>query len=173
MRRSTIALMIKQSYKFRIYPNKDQEIQLRKTIGCCRYIYNWGLELRSESYKRNKTRIGFSETSRAMTILKKDSETKWLNDVSAVALQQSLRNLNWSFENFFQKRSDHPKFKKRKTGGSVRFVGEGFSVRGDEFKANRVKKPIKVIWSRELPSKPSSCTISQNPSGQGFVSFVC
>lgn len=165
--------MEKRGYKYRIYPDQDQEVVLKKTLGCCRFVYNKTLELRSNSYKNEKKSVGYLASSKALTQLKKHPEMKWLNDVSSVSLQQSVRNANVAFECFFKKTSKYPRYKKRKNGGSARFVGEGFSMGKRGFKVNRVDGPIKVTWSRKLPSKPSSCTISQNPSGQWFVSFVC
>lgn len=163
--------MTKKRYKFRIYPNKEQEIQLKKTIGCCRYIYNWALNLKSDTYKKDKIRISYLGISKKFTKIK--SEIEWLNEVSHVALQQSLRNLDSSFESFFKKRSRYPKFKKRKNGGSARFVGKAFRLKNSLFYIAKIKTPIKVAWSRGLPSIPSSCVITQNPSGQWFVGFVC
>ncbi len=165
--------MIKRGYKFRIYPNKEQEIQLKKTFGCCRYVYNWALNLKSESYKKNKVNVSRAETGRQLTQLKTRLESKWLQEVSSVALQQAVRNLEEAYSRFFKGLSRYPKFKKKKSGQSARFVGSGFSLKGGKFKINRIKSPIKVVWSRELPSKPSSCIVSQNPSGQWHVSFIC
>lgn len=165
--------MNRRSYKFRIYPTKTQEEILRKTIGSCRFIYNHALATKSEAYKTDKTKISYVQMSAAMTQMRKNAETKWLNEISHVALQQSLRNLESAYANFFKNRSRYPKFKRKSKGGSARFVGTGFSLKNNCFKVNRIKTPINVIWSRELPSKPSSCTISLNPSGQWFASFVC
>lgn len=164
--------MSKRRYKFRIYPNPEQEIILKKTIGCCRFVYNNGLALRKESFKEGE-KINYKESSAAMTRLKKQPETKWLNEVSSVALQQSIRDLDFSFVNFFEKRSLYPKFKLRKRGGQIRFARKGFRINGESFYVAKIADQIKIIWSRELPSEPSSCTVTQNPSGQWFVSFVC
>lgn len=160
-------------YKFRIYPNKEQEVVLNKTIGCCRYIYNWGLNLVSEAYKKDKTNIGYSKTSAMMTLLKKEPELIWLNDVSSVALQQSLRNLERARSRFFKKIAKYPKFKSKRNDRSFRLVGEGFRIKRGLFYINKIESPIKVAWSREFPSKPSSCSILKTPSGQWFVNFIC
>lgn len=144
---------------------------MRKTIGACRFVYNNALALKSDAYKADKTRISYIQTSAALTDLKR--KTEWLNEISSVALQQSLRNLDVAFSRFFKKKSRYPKFKKRKNGGSARFVKTGFRVKGESLHIGRIKGAIKTVWSRSLPSEPSSCTISQNPSGQWFVSFLC
>lgn len=165
--------MIYRSYRFRIYPTKSQEEILKKTIGCCRYIYNWNLELRKESYKKDKTKVSYKKSSALMTQLRKTSGTEWLKDVSFAALQQSLLNVNTAYSRFFNGITRYPKFKKRKNGGSAKFVGSSFSLGLKGFRVNRVKDSIKVVWSRKMVSKPKSCVISLNPSGQWFVSFAC
>ncbi|MBP9682100.1 MAG: transposase [Bacteriovorax sp.] len=163
--------MAHRCYKFRIFPNKEQEIVLKKTIGCCRYVYNWGLRLRSDAYKKDKTKIGFFETSEQLTVLK--SELKWLKEVPAVPLQQSLKFLDAAFVNLFKKQALYPKFKLKKSDGSARFVGVSFRLKDNYFYLSRINSPIKVAWSRKLLTKPSSCNISKSPSGQWFVNFVC
>lgn len=164
---------MKRSYKFRIYPDKEQEIVLKKTIGCCRYIYNWGLETRDAFWRKSGELMSFSQMGVLMTQLRKQPETEWLSEVSYTAMQQSLRNVNSAFMKFFKKKSQFPKFKKRKNGGSARFTRDSFYLADRVFRVNRVKGSIKVVWSRELPSKPSSCVVSKNPSGQWFASFTC
>jgi len=129
--------------------------------------------MRSDAWKNDQKSVGFAGTCRALTVLKSQSETEWLGEVSNVALQQSIRNADVAFSNFFKKRSQYPKFKKRKNGGSAKFTNWGFRLKDDSFYVAKIKTPIRVAWSRELPSEPSSCTISQNPSGQWFVSFTC
>ncbi len=165
--------MIKRGYKFRIYPNKEQEIQLKKTIGSCRFVYNWGLQQRRDSFLNEKINLFNSDLSERLTQIKRSSENIWLKNVSSVALQQSLSNLDFAFTNFFKKRGKFPRFKSKRSGGSARFVRTAFRVKKDLFYIAKIKTPIKVAWSRELPSIPSSCSVSQNPSGQWFVSFTC
>ena len=108
--------MEKRGYKYRIYPDQDQEVVLKKTLGCCRFVYNKTLELRSNSYKNEKKSVGYLASSKALTQLKKHPEMKWLNDVSSVSLQQSVRNANVAFECFFKKTSKYRRYKKRKNG---------------------------------------------------------
>ena len=163
---------MKRGYKLRIYPTKSQEEILKKTIGCCRFVYNNALALRRDAFKNGK-KMNYAASSRAMTQLCKQLETEWLREVSYVAIQQSLRNLETSFTNFFKKRSRYPKFKKKKNGGSAKFVKTGFRLKDKSFFVAKIKKPIRVVWSFDLPSEPSSCVVSQNLSGQWFVSFVC
>lgn len=161
------------SYKFRIYPTLCQEEILRKTIGSCRFVYNWALEQRREAWVKEKKSMSYAKCCKALTELKHLPEHKWLNDTSIICLQQSLSHLDFAFSNFFKRKSGYPSFKRRKRGGSAKFVGNGFSLKENELKIAKIKTPIKIQWSRELSSAPSSCTVSQNAAGQWFVSFLC
>jgi len=163
---------MKFRFNYRIYPTDEQQKLLGQTFGCTRFIYNWGLDLRSKGWK-DGIRIGYPETSKALTELKKDPRFPWLNDVSSVPLQQSLRHLQTSFLNFFEKRTGYPSFKKKGGHQSAEYMKNAFSFDPATRTLNLAKiGPIKVKWSRSLPSDPSSLTISRNPAGQYFVSFV-
>jgi putative transposase len=162
-----------QGFKFRIYPTPEQESILRQTIGACRYVYNWALEQKRESWVTNKKSLSYCATSRELTLKKTSPETPWLNDVSSVALQQTLRNLDTAYVNFFKKRGRFPKFKSKKNGGSATYLSNSFRLKDEAFYLAKIKTPVKVVWSRKLPSEPSSCNVSQNATGQWFVSFLC
>lgn len=162
-----------KGYKFRIYPTKSQEEILRKTIGCCRYVYNYVLALRRDTWKNEGKSVGYGAASKVLTALKKSPEMEWLGEVSSVALQQANRNVDTSFSRFFKKESRYPRLKKKRNGGSARFVGEGFRLKGDSLHVAKVDMPIKIKWSQELPSEPSSCTVRLTPAGEWYVSFTC
>ena len=165
--------MTHRAYKFRIYPTPEQETVLRKTIGSCRFVYNWALAQRREAWVQEKKSVNYPKTCKALTELKETPEREWLNEVSSVCLQQSLRNLDVAFVNFFKKRGGHPSFKSRKNGGSARFLDNAFRIQGDNLFLAKIKTPIKVVWSRTLSSEPNQCVVSQNAAGQWFASFLC
>ena len=96
---------IKRAYKFRFNPTPEQEVILAKTFGCARFAYNHMLRLRTDAWFQRQERIGYHETSAALTALKKDPEFVWLNEVSSVPVQQALRHLQTAFGNFFAKRA--------------------------------------------------------------------
>lgn len=121
----------------------------------------------------NKKSVSYNATSKGLTELKESSEKAWLNSVSSVCLQQSLRNLDSAFVNFFKKRASYPSFKSRKNGGSARFLDNAFRVEGDSLFLAKIKTPVKVVWSRKLSGEPSQCNVSQNAAGQWFASFLC
>ena len=133
--------MIK-AYKYKIIPNKHPEELLAKFFGCCRYIYNWGLNRKTSAYKENGTKVTYVELAKELTALKQNEEFKWLNDCSNEALQQSLRSLDNAFTAFFRKSGKYPKFKsKRRSKDSVKFIN---SVHFD-FVNWKVKLP-KLGW---------------------------
>ena len=80
-------------YKFRIYPDKEQTELINRTLGCCRFVYNHFLAVRRDQWQTNHKSIGYLETARLLTDLKKREETSWLKEVDSMALQESLRNL--------------------------------------------------------------------------------
>jgi putative transposase len=162
-----------RGYKFRIYPAPEQEAVLRKTIGSCRFVYNWALAQRREAWVKEKKSINYAKSCKALTELKGSPEKAWLNEVSSVCLQQSLNNLDVAFGNFFKKRAAYPSFKARKNGGSARFTDNAFRLKGDYLFLAKIKTPFKVVWSRPLSNIPNSVTVSQNASGQWFASFLC
>ena len=88
--------------KFRAYPNKRQKNLINQTLGCCRLIYNKGLSMRKDAYKEGK-KIGYTQTSAMLTNLKKQDDFNFLKDVDSIALQQSLRDLDRGFKNFFER----------------------------------------------------------------------
>ena len=105
-----------RAYKYRIYSTEEQKVLLAKTFGCCRFVYNWALNLKIEAYKQEKKSIGNVElTNRMKRELK--TEHEWLGEVNSQALQSALRNLDTAYKNFF--RDTHavgfPKFKSRKS----------------------------------------------------------
>lgn len=91
-----------KAIKIRLYPNNTQRSLIDQTLGCCRFIYNWGLEKRKTDYN-NGVKIRYCQTCKMLTELKHTNEFAFLKTCDAVALQQSLRNLDQAFVNFFRK----------------------------------------------------------------------
>ena len=173
---------IKRTYRYRIYPNEAQKQELARTFGCSRWVYNWALETKTKAYYQDEESLSFAEMSRRLTSKKREEETEWLSEVSAVTLQQSLRNLNQAFTNFFEGRAEYPSFKSKKGDQTARYVGTAFDLREDTSSSSSGKRKLRlskmpglinIRWSRELPSEPSSCTVTKNAAGQYHVCFVC
>lgn len=104
--------MIK-TYKIRLLPTKEQEQSMWKHIGCCRFIWNWGLDIQKQEYAKNGKKLSCFDLIRKITSLKKEEEYVWLNEASVPSLQTTLRDLDKAYTNFF-KGAGFPKFKSRK-----------------------------------------------------------
>jgi len=166
---------MQRAYRYRFYPTTKQESLLRRTIGCCRFVYNRALALRSEAWVKDKERLSGYDLQKQITLWKMEEETEWLKEVSNVPLQQSISNLEVAFQNFFAKRSAYPSFKKKASGGSCRFTTSGFRIKNGEVWLAKTKAPLSIVWSRSLPEgvAPSQCTVKLTPSGEWFISFLC
>lgn len=165
-----------KSYKFRIYPNKKQEELINKTIGCCRFVYNYYLDLKIKAYKENETSLTYNMCANNLTILKQEIE--WLKEVDSVSLQQSLRNLDTAYQNFFrrikkgEKQLGFPKFKSKKNNKqSYRTIAPVISINGNKIKLPKLKE-VKFRDYRIITGKIKSATISKVPSGKYFISIL-
>lgn len=104
-------MLVNKAYKFRIYPTKEQEILIAKTIGCSRFVFNRFLEQWNDTYKKTGKGLTYNSCSAELTKLKK--ELVWLKEVDSIALQSSLKNLADSYTRFFKKQNKAPRFKSK------------------------------------------------------------
>lgn len=160
---------MQKGIKFRIYPNREQKNLINQTLGCCRLIYNKGLAMRNEAYE-NGNKTGYSQTFAMLTELKKSNDFAFLKVVDSIALQQSLRDLDRGFVNFFQKRAAHPIFKsKHNHHQSYRTVNQGDNIR---IVGRYIKLPklgfVKIRQSMEV-GKINNVTIEHTPTGKYFA----
>jgi len=160
---------MQKGIKFRIYPNREQKNLINQTLGCCRLIYNKGLAMRNEAYE-NGNKTGYSQTSAMLTELKRSNDFAFLKVVDSIALQQSLRDLDRGFVNFFQKRAAHPIFKsKHNHHQSYRTVNQGDNIR---IVGRYIKLPklgfVKIRQSMEV-GKINNVTIEHTPTGKYFA----
>ena len=161
-----------RGFKYRIYPTSAQRLELAQTFGCTRYVYNWALALRTNSYYQDNISLSYTDTSNALTRLKKDPEKPWLKKVSAVPLQQGLRHLNTAFINFFAGRNKYPRFKKKNNRQSAHYAPNAFKWQDGKLTLAKMSQPLKIRWSRYFTAKPKSVTVSKDPSNRYFVSFL-
>ena len=155
--------------KFRAYPNKEQQNLINRTLGCSRMIYNKGLSMRNIAYAAGD-KIGYNQTSSMLTELKKQEDYAFLKEVDSIALQQSLRDLDRGFKNFFAKRAAHPQFKsKHDHHQSYRTMNQGNNIR---ITGRYIKLPklgyIKIRQSMEI-GHINHVTIERTPTGKYFV----
>ncbi|MFF5956907.1 RNA-guided endonuclease InsQ/TnpB family protein [Streptomyces luteogriseus] len=173
---------MKLRYNVRVYPSASQRASLARAFGCARVVWNDALRLRRDAYGQGLPRPTAAELSKqVITEAKKTPERAWLGEVSAVVLQQSLRDLETAYSNFFTSRNGTrkgpkmapPKFKKKTARQAVRFTANAcWSItRGGKLRLPKIGE-VEVRWSRQLPSNPSSVTVIKDPSGRYFASFV-
>ncbi|KPH97378.1 transposase, IS605 OrfB family [Actinobacteria bacterium OK074] len=169
------ATCVKRAFKYRFYPTDAQAAELSRTFGCVRKVYNLALAARTEAWARQE-RVNYNATSAMLTAWKKTGELAYLNDVSSVPLQQTLRHLQAAFTNFFGKRAKYPRFKSRKRSRkSAEYTTSGFRFRDSRLTLAKMTEPLSIVWSRPLPegSTPSTVTVSQDSAGRWFVSLLC
>ena len=166
---------IKRAYKFRFYPDPEQENILARTFGSARFAYNYMLRLRTDAWYERQERIGYHETSSALTLLKKDTDFGWLNEVSCVPVQQSLRHLQTAFTNFFAKRAAYPSFKSKHGKQSAEYTSSAFKWDGKSLTLAKMKEPLAIRFSRTIPkaAKVTTVTVSKDTAGRYFVSMLC
>lgn len=167
-----------KAYKFRIYPNSEQEVLIQKTFGCTRYVYNHYLAKRKELYEAEKKTFNYNACSADMTQLKREIE--WLREVDATALQSSIRDLDDGYQNFFRrvKRGEapgYPRFKSKRDNRrsyKSKKVGENIKVLDKHIQLPKLGL-VSCRISKEVKGRILSATVSQSPSGKYFVSVLC
>lgn len=159
--------------RIRIYPNKQQKILIAKTFGCCRLIYNKGLALRKNTYENEGKSIGYKETNAMLTSLKKEDDFSFLKEVDSIALQQSLRDLDKAYKNFFRNKFGYPRFhSKHDSFASYRTQNVNNSICAT-LDGKHIKLPklgyVKAKVTYDLFSaKINNATIERMPSGKYF-----
>lgn len=167
--------MIK-AYKYKILPSEEQKQLLNKFFGCARYIYNWGLSIKTQSYKERGKSVSYNDLAKQLTLLKQQEETAFLCECANESLQQSLRNLENAFTGFFRKKSKYPNFKsKKKSRESAKFINcvhfdfENWKVKIP--KIGWVKLCKNRIWNQGT-CKQGTVTVSKDKCGTYWISVV-
>ena len=165
--------MTKRAYKYRFYPTSEQAQLLAQTFGCTRFVYNHILRWRTDAFYQRQEKIGYIQANAELTRIKRSGEFEWLNDVSCVPLQQCLRHQQSAFKNFFEGRAKYPTFKKKHHRQSIELTRSAFTYKNGQLYMAKSKEPLAIRWSRQLPSEPSTITISRDHAGRYFVSCLC
>jgi len=159
-----------KTYKFRIYPNKKQQVLINKTIGCCRFVYNHFLSKRKELYEKEQKALNYNSCSAELTKLKK--ELLWLKEVDSTALQTALKDLDSAYQKFFKEKKGYPKFKSKKN--PVQSYTSKMNIKVTDRYIQLPKLGlVKYAKSRDIKGKIIKATIRRNPSGKYFVSICC
>lgn len=167
-------------YSFRVYPSAGQRGSLARAFGCARVVFNDALRVRENARAAGLPFVTSGELSKQLTASKKTPERAWLSEVSSVILQQSLRDLDAAYRNFFdglkgkRPRMGPPRPKsKRDTRQAIRFTANaGWKITpGGKLRLPKIGD-LAVKWSRTLPSAPSTVTVINDSAGRYFASFV-
>ncbi|PZT78093.1 MULTISPECIES: RNA-guided endonuclease InsQ/TnpB family protein [unclassified Streptomyces] len=167
-------------YSFRVYPGAGQRMALARAFGCARVVFNDALRVRETARAAGLPFVPSGELSKQLTASKKTSERAWLTEVSSVVLQQSLRDLDTAYKNFFdglkgrRPRMGAPRFRSRKDNRqSIRFTANaGWKITpGGKLRLPKIGDVV-VKWSRSLPSVPSTVTVVKDAGGRYFASFI-
>ena len=163
-----------KAYKYRIYPNKEQQELINKHIGCCRYVYNLCLEKKINAYKDSKENLSCFSLIKLLPSLKKEQETSFLKEVNSLSLQATIRNLDSAYQRFFKEKKGFPKFKSKRSKRQSFQIVQNTYVDFDEKKVYipKFKEGIKCRFHRFFNGKIKTSTISRTATGKYFISIL-
>ena len=164
-----------KAYKYRIYPNMEQRVQIAKTFGCCRFVYNRTLAYRKEMYEKEKKSVSKTDCNNYCNReLKKENE--WLKEVDKFALTNAIYNMDSAYQKFFKEHAGYPKFKSKHDSHrsyTTNFTNGNIAA---DFERNKVKLPklkeVKAKLHRNFSGQIKSAAVSQVPSGKYYVSLL-
>ena len=168
-----------KAIKLRLYPDDEQVDYINKQLGCCRFVYNHCLQFRKDSYENNKRSVSSSDLIKYLVPLKQ--QYKWLTDVHSKVLQQSVRDMNKAYDNFFKLKKGYPKFKsKHNYKQSCRFPKDAFiGVRGNRIDLIKALKNVHFKCSvkderylNKNQDKVSSLTLTKDNTGRYYLSVL-
>ena len=162
--------VINKTYRFRIFPNKEQEVLLNKHFGCTRFVYNYFLNERKEQYQNDKKSDNYYAQAKTLTELKKQEDTIWLKEVNSQTLQFALRSLDTAYVNFFRGNAQFPKFKSRKDKNTFTVPQFGKLEHGKVI-LPKFNGGIKVKLHREVKGEVGKMNITKTPTGKYYVSI--
>lgn len=162
--------MIK-AFKYRIYPTDEQKTLLDKHFGSSRFVYNYYLNERKQSYLDGK-KLNYYDNSKSLTLLKKKEEYNWLTEVGSQSIQQSLRNLEVSYQNFFQKRAKFPVFHKKHQKQTFR-VPQSIKINDNKIFVPKFTEGIIINLHRDYQGDICYATFSKSKVGKYYVSITC
>ena len=168
---------MERGFKYRIYPNESQRDQIARTLGCCRFVYNRALDVKKTAYSETGKSIATNDLIKMIPAWKRDPDTSWLAQVDSMALQQSIRDLDRAYKNFFRRvreggKPGFPKFKSR------RHARQSYRTNGGKvLDRNHIALPklgnVRAKVSRPLQGRFMSVTVSLDAAGRYFATFLC
>lgn len=162
-----------KGYRYRIYPTKAQSEKISEIFGCTRFVYNYCLNLRKDTYEAEARNVSQYECMRRITELRHMPEYCWLAACDSMALQESVKDLNKAYTNFFKKRGGYPRYhSKRSSAQSYRTRNQGNGIR---FENGKLRLPVlgllKIKKSRDVNGRILNATVRRTAAGRYFVSL--
>ena len=162
-----------QAFKFELMPTGEQARKMRQFAGACRFVYNKALALQQENREAGGKFIGYVGMAKHLTAWRNSRETPWLKDAPVHTSQCALKDLDRAFDNFFEKRTDFPRFKRKGMRDSFRYP-DAKQIRLDR-ENGRISLPklgyIRYRNSRMVPGEVRSATVSLR-AGKWYVSIL-
>ena len=158
-----------KAYKFRIYPTNEQQIALAKAFGCCRWFWNYSLNLCQETYLTTGKGLSLGAIQGLLPSLKK--EYSWLTDAYSQCLQYVALNLSTAYKNFFEKRTGFPRFKSKHGKQSISYPSN-VKLDGDDLKLPGKVGLIYCKQDRKFDGQIKTVTVSLNPDGKYYASVL-
>jgi putative transposase len=166
--------MIYKAYRFRLYPNKEQQVLLAKHFGATRWIYNYALNKKTSAYQKDKTSLSRFDIQKDIPLLKSKEETQWLKEINSQSLQASLENMDSAYKKFFKEKKGFPRFKSKHDNRQSFSIPQSTRV---YFESNQIEIPkfktfIKAKLHRKFEGKIKSSTITKTPTNKYFISIL-
>ncbi|MBV9205142.1 MAG: transposase [Actinobacteria bacterium] len=167
---------MRTAYRCRAYPDQAQQAVLARTFGCVRVVWNRTLAARHARWRTERKGTSYAQTDAALTVLKKDPDLAFLNEVSSVPLQQALRHQHRAFTAFFAKRARYPRFKSRRGRQVAHYTRSAFSMRGGDLRLAKTAAPLRFVWSWPevdvTALEPVMVIVCREPDGRWYVTFT-
>jgi len=162
-----------KAYKYRLFPNKQQEVLLNKHFGCTRFVYNWALGEKMKAYQKDKTNLSRYDLQARLPKMKKQEEYSWLKEVNSLAIQSKLEDLDKSYVSFYKKKNSYPKFKSKKNRQSFR-IPQNTKVNWEDKKVIIPKflEGIKFDCHRKFSGEISSSYVSKTKTNKYYISIL-
>lgn len=164
-----------KAYKYRIYPNNEQKVQIAKTFGCCRFVYNQTLAYRKEIYEKEKKSVSKTDCNNYCNRELKKNYV-WLKEVDKFALTNAIYNMDSAYQKFFREHAGYPKFKSKHDNHksyTTNFTNGNIAVAFEKGKVKLPKlKEVRTKLHRNFSGQIKSATVSQVPSGKYYVSIL-
>jgi len=158
-------------YRFKLEPTLEQERRLSRLAGARRFIWNWGLARRRQHYAEHGKTLRYAAQNLELTTLKNAEDTNWLHEVDSQALQESLRDLERAFTNFFEKRARFPKFKKKRKQRDAFRIPQRVKIAVERVYCPKVGW-IRLRLSQAVTVPTKSATFKRDACGDWFVTLI-